>query len=831
VTDARGWSTNYNYDDAGLKTSATDPQGQTAKYAYDGDQRLTSTTDRLGRRTDYAYDDDGRRTQEKWWSAPDPVSGVVTLLDTRTFTYDANGNLTGAANGLGAYSYNYDDAMRLSATTDLWGLTLTLGYDKAGHRTQVQDSLGGTTNSFYDQRGRLSSRQFSDSRGAQLRFDLGWTPRGELAGLARFADVAGQQLVGASSYTYDPVSGLVKTLYHYRGGTPTLPYSGGVLVSYVYDYDPGNRLTSEQENGYSPAAYRYDRADQLTAGPFFSGLSWDAAGNRTDLLFSQGNNKGNQLATDGTWDYSYDAEGNLVQKSIGPNAETWVFTYDNANQLTSAEDRPTPTGLASIHLDYKYDALGRRVERDVTTGGATTKQRYAYDPTGNEWADLDGSGASNVLVARHFFTDRTDELVARLSYPAGSGAPAAAWDLLDRLGSVRVVMAGDPLQYDFRTYDAFGGLRVDTNPALGDRYGYTGRERDDVTGLQYNRARWYDPATQRWTSRDPLEFAAGDGNLYRYVGNNAANRTDPSGQIWGLGATLSGAILGGGIGALLSTAVYVATTSTASDNYWRGLAGAAAQSTVTQLIATGGSVDLDRVQSDANSGALLGAATGVASAALGPVVRALANGLRPPGPPAAVVLAGEREVTKAAAAPLPATLGGPPPWFTAAVVALNTAKDGVPQDEPQPPESPGAQKAEAAAEPAAPSGDKYYRNQKTGQLELWEPPPGPAKIDVPSVADGAFYRWFNKLTPDEIKELWKNPAARDAVESRLRSPGGFHEWLPVSRAPQFREWGITAEQIHELRTPTNRVEWQAGGAHGRLNSTSMHNEILQLGPF
>jgi hypothetical protein len=47
--------------------------------------------------------------------------------------------------------------------------------------------------------------------------------------------------------------------------------------------------------------------------------------------------------------------------------------------------------------------------------------------------------------------------------------------------------------------------------------------------LQYNRARWYDPATQRWTSRDPIEFAAGDGNLYRYVGNDPADRTDPTG--------------------------------------------------------------------------------------------------------------------------------------------------------------------------------------------------------------------------------------------------------------------------------------------------------------
>ncbi len=49
------------------------------------------------------------------------------------------------------------------------------------------------------------------------------------------------------------------------------------------------------------------------------------------------------------------------------------------------------------------------------------------------------------------------------------------------------------------------------------------------TGLQYNRARFYDPATGRWISQDRLGFDAGDSNLYRYVRNEPISQTDPKG--------------------------------------------------------------------------------------------------------------------------------------------------------------------------------------------------------------------------------------------------------------------------------------------------------------
>ncbi len=80
---------------------------------------------------------------------------------------------------------------------------------------------------------------------------------------------------------------------------------------------------------------------------------------------------------------------------------------------------------------------------------------------------------------------------------------------------------------DAITYDAFGNITAETNPGERGRYAWAGRERDIETGLQYNRARYYDSATGRWMSQDPLGFDAGDSNLYRYVNNKPTEATDP----------------------------------------------------------------------------------------------------------------------------------------------------------------------------------------------------------------------------------------------------------------------------------------------------------------
>jgi RHS repeat-associated protein len=60
--------------------------------------------------------------------------------------------------------------------------------------------------------------------------------------------------------------------------------------------------------------------------------------------------------------------------------------------------------------------------------------------------------------------------------------------------------------------------------------GFAGMERDLVTGLNLAVHRVQNPGTGRWTSPDPLGFAAGDADLYRDADNSVPNFADPTGQ-------------------------------------------------------------------------------------------------------------------------------------------------------------------------------------------------------------------------------------------------------------------------------------------------------------
>jgi RHS repeat-associated protein len=105
------------------------------------------------------------------------------------------------------------------------------------------------------------------------------------------------------------------------------------------------------------------------------------------------------------------------------------------------------------------------------------------------------------------------------------------WCLTDHLNSVRLVLDASGAILDQIASDAFGNIVARLNPLVDNPLLFASREFDAETGLYYNRARYLDPSTGRWTTQDPMGFAAGDANLYRYVGNRATLATDPSGNI------------------------------------------------------------------------------------------------------------------------------------------------------------------------------------------------------------------------------------------------------------------------------------------------------------
>jgi RHS repeat-associated protein len=240
----------------------------------------------------------------------------------------------------------------------------------------------------------------------------------------------------------------------------------------------------------------------------------------------------NRMSNDGLWTYTYDADGNIIKKSKGASSDTWVYTYNNNNQMVSAAYSATNGGTVTDLITYVYDAFGNKIERDEWNGSTTTVQRYALDGwnpakqdvQGNDnfdtWADLNGS---NTITMRRGFGAGIDELIYREDSSGNVG-----WYLTDHLGSVIGITDGSGSPLTTISYNGWGKVLSNSNSAQSDRYLYTGREWDGSLGLQYNRARFYDSTTGIWYQEDPSGLTTGP-NIHEYVNNHPTNATDPSG--------------------------------------------------------------------------------------------------------------------------------------------------------------------------------------------------------------------------------------------------------------------------------------------------------------
>jgi RHS repeat-associated protein len=179
-----------------------------------------------------------------------------------------------------------------------------------------------------------------------------------------------------------------------------------------------------------------------------------------------------------------------------------------------------------LAVTYTYDAHDKLVAEEKwqsSTGVVATRRHWDGEDL---WAITD---ASNVVAARYLYGEGVDQVQGRI-VEAGPNAGTQGFYATDHLGSVRDIIdaaTGEVLYH--AEYDAFGAA-TEYGAGYGDRLKYTARELDADTGLQYNRARWYDNSVGRWLSEDPIGFAAGDHNLYRYVSNFATGATDPSGK-------------------------------------------------------------------------------------------------------------------------------------------------------------------------------------------------------------------------------------------------------------------------------------------------------------
>ena len=111
--------------------------------------------------------------------------------------------------------------------------------------------------------------------------------------------------------------------------------------------------------------------------------------------------------------------------------------------------------------------------------------------------------------------------------------------------------------------------------------------------------------------------------------------------------------------------------------------------------------------------------------------------------------------------------------------------------------------------------------------------------DIPSYKSGDFNAWFDQRTPEEIAALYKDPALRDKIETGLRGSGGKHEFLMVAEAPQWKQWGVSADEVQndfaipiaDLNEGGLAKDWtHSTGRRGENapNSKTAHNELQQI---
>jgi RHS repeat-associated protein len=202
--------------------------------------------------------------------------------------------------------------------------------------------------------------------------------------------------------------------------------------------------------------------------------------------------------------------GNTLTSVTGSNTTTTQYFWDFENRMSSVT-LPGSGGTVS----FKYDPFGRRIYKSSSTATSV----YAYD--GDNL--IEETNASGAVVARYSQGLNIDEPLAMLRSSATSFYHA------DGLGTVTSLSNAAGALAQTYAFDSFG-KQTATSGSLTHSFQYTGRESDPETGLNYYRARYYDPTTGRFFSQDPIRFA-GSINFYSYVSNNSVLRIDPSGLI------------------------------------------------------------------------------------------------------------------------------------------------------------------------------------------------------------------------------------------------------------------------------------------------------------
>jgi RHS repeat-associated protein len=415
------------------------------------------------------------------------------------------------------YTYDRDGRMETVSNQDTPNVPTTIlsyTYDNVGNVLSMTDSINGnlgvTTSHQFDALNRMTQNTQGNKR-----VDYVYNALSQVTSKRRYSDSAGTNLVAETSHTFDNLNRLTD-ITHSKGAN--------VLANYTQAYDAKSRITGVTGTDGS-SSFIYDNTDQLTGVDYSfqtdESYTYDDNGNRTNAGYVTGVN--NRLLEDNKFHYEYDLVGNRTRRTDKLTGEVTNYSWDVRDRLTGLVVR-NALGEEVRSAGYTYDVYNQRIAKTVDMDGAdvqaATTERYVYG--GDQNIDLIFDESGNVSH-RYLFGAGVDQI------EADESGGSVLWALTDHLGSVRDVVDNAGVVQNHIVYDAFGGVTSQSNASVVFRYGYTARELDAESGLQYNRARYLDSFNGRFISEDPISFAGGDANLYRYARNFPTIFVDPSG--------------------------------------------------------------------------------------------------------------------------------------------------------------------------------------------------------------------------------------------------------------------------------------------------------------
>ena len=307
------------------------------------------------------------------------------------YGYDEAGRLTSTSNAVGGRTlFYYDTADRLVYQVDEVGAVVEYRYNAFGDRTETIAYAARISNETLWEMtgGKASDADAIVTALANAPVDEKTVATYDSAG--RLAQISGQLGV-YTAYAYDSF-GAVKLRRDAFGESATPGVATEIETSFRYDRRGllTTRIVNSAAGGKAiTTAYEYDALGRVTE-------TTDANNHVTARAFDRGGRvKSRTDALDNVTEYTYDARGNLVAVKDALDQVT-RYVYDDADRLIFAVD--ALGGVVETSYDGDGRAIAMRAYADDISVGSFGLQISASDVTGQL-----GSGSSDDRITRNAY--------------------------------------------------------------------------------------------------------------------------------------------------------------------------------------------------------------------------------------------------------------------------------------------------------------------------------------------------------------------------------------------------------------------------------------------